>query len=105
MYLYTDASKLNIDLSSDLYKELSPDCDFKSLGNHLLKKAWTHKLNDIVEKNPNDARQCCERMLEYWLNSFKTVTWSTIIDALQKIDQVDQDLVKLIGNDTPIKGS
>ena len=77
--------------------------DWFPLGTKLLQKAHTRILNGIKENNPDSAEKCLDEMLKYWCQRCKeTGTWSTLISALEKIDQ--DGPVEIIKKDDSLKG-
>ena len=89
VYNCTDASKPTTKLLNDLFKEISPDCDWYHLGTSLLNEALARRLDTIEKNNPNDAEKCCDEMLKYCFDSCAgIITWSDMRDALVKIQDV-----------------
>ena len=83
----TGSDKPTTELLNDLFKEISSDCDWYSLGLCLLKEEWEHKLNTIEKSNPDDKEKCYDEMMEFCLD----ITLSKMIGALKKIDVPVED--------------
>ena len=100
VYNCTDANKPTTELLNDLFKEISPNCNWYRLGTSLLNEALAHRLATIEKNNPNDAEKCSAEVLKYCFDSCAGITtWSDMIDALKKIQ--DTPVPKI---DDSIKG-
>ena len=93
----TGSNKPTTELLNDIFKEISSDCDWYSLGLRLLQEVWAHKLNTIEKSNPDDEEKFYDEMLEFCLD----ITWSKMIGVLKKVDAPVEDALKEI--DVPVE--
>ena len=54
------------------------------LGEQLLAKTVTHKLDVIGEEYKDDDKKCCSEMLAQWLGDDFKATWNKLLDLLQQ---------------------
>ena len=97
----TGTDKPNIILLNNHVRvEVAPQ--WHDLGEQLLMKALTHKLDVIEEEYKDDAKRCCSEMFTHWLGDDFKATWKKLLDLLQQ-SGYDRVATAVKSNDT-IKG-
>ena len=56
---------------------------WRELGTELLRDSCLPKLDEIRENYPNDCHKCCLMMIDHWLKTTPSATWSDILQALR----------------------
>ena len=56
---------------------------WRDLGVQLLPPNSEGEIRIIAKDNPNNAADCCKRVLEKWLDTTTDATWNQIITALK----------------------
>ena len=57
------------------------------LGFQLLPDNLQVQLDIIHKNNPGDAKTCCTKMFQYWLQVDVKASWNKLIEALRRIDK------------------
>ena len=60
------------------------------LGLVLLNPKYANYLKTIETEEVKDARACCRKMFDKWLNTEEKASWDKVIEALKKIEEVNE---------------
>ena len=55
---------------------------WKDIAVQLLKPDQHHAINIVESDHPRNARECCKRIFEIWLDTTTDATWNQLITAL-----------------------
>ena len=61
--------------------------EWHDLGVQLLPNNLQVQLGIIENNNTGNAKMCCTRMFEYWLQVDTTASWDKLIEALRRINK------------------
>ena len=78
----TVTDKPNILLNNHVRVEVA--LQWHDLGEKLLMKAFTHKLDVIQEEYKDDDKRCCSEMFTHWLDDDFKATRNKLLDLLQQ---------------------
>ena len=98
LYAGTDTPNITL-LNSHVRRDAAPQ--WYDLGEQLLMKAVTHKLDVIGKKYQDDVKECFNHMLSHWLDRFEA-TWNKILHTLEQ--RGHSEVVTTVKRDDTING-
>ena len=98
MYVGDDKPHIIL-LNNHVRRDAAPQ--WHDLGEQLLMKVVTHKLDVIKEKYQDDVKECFNQIISHWLDNFEA-TWNKMIHTLEQIGH--SEVVTTVKRDDTING-
>ena len=94
----TDKPNITL-LNNPVREDAAPQ--WHDLGEQLLMKAMTHKLDVIDEKYQVYVKECANQMFSHWLDNFEA-TWNKMLHTLEQTGH--SEVATTVKNDDNVKG-